>query len=80
MVVNKLHHFKYVILTEHVPDTDFEPNLDIISGRGIRLKKHSGLDLLKAPFHLRVKQQKTILKQNAATYGGEIITTIYTMF
>ena len=38
-IVSKLASFKYVILTEHLPEGDFVPNKDIISGQGIRLKK-----------------------------------------
>ena len=38
-IVNKLYAYRYVILTEHLPDQEFTPNIDIISGQGIRLKK-----------------------------------------
>lgn len=38
-IVSKLDDFKYVILTEHIPEGDFIPNKDIISGQGTRLKK-----------------------------------------
>ena len=37
-IVKKLSHYKYVILTEHLPIGKFIPNKDIISGQGIRLK------------------------------------------
>lgn len=49
-VVEKLYKFKYVILTEHLPEESFEPNKDIISGQGIRLKNQSGVNLLVPPF------------------------------
>jgi len=78
-VVDKLYDYKYVLLTEHLPEGEFVPNLDIISGQGIRLKKHSGLDLMKAPFHLKVKEAKLFLIQNAGTFKGQIVTTLYQM-
>ncbi|MEO0573774.1 MAG: class I SAM-dependent methyltransferase [Bacteroidota bacterium] len=56
-VVEQLYNFRYVILTEHLPENDFIPNKDIISGQGIRLKNQSGVDVLKAPhgrFRLRM--------------------------
>ena len=56
-VVKKLTNYKYVILTEHLPVGDFEPNKDIISGQGIRLKKGSGVNLLAPPFNLSVKEE-----------------------
>ena len=33
-VLNELSQYKYVILTDHLPNGDFEPNKDIISGQG----------------------------------------------
>ncbi|WP_422862107.1 class I SAM-dependent methyltransferase [Flagellimonas sp. W118] len=60
-IVDKLYDFRYVVLTEHLPHVDFSPNIDIISGQGIRIKKQSGLDLQAAPFYLRVKEAKQLL-------------------
>lgn len=60
-IVAKLSKFKYVILTEHLPLKDFIPNKDIISGQGIRLKKHSGINLLKPPFEFKVVKEKQLL-------------------
>ncbi len=55
-VVEKLYAFKYIILTEHLPEEDFEPNKDIISGQGIRLKKQSGVTF--PHHHLTLKPGK----------------------
>lgn len=78
-IVSKLYKYKYVILTEHTPLDIFQPNIDIISGQGIRLKKDSGLDILAPPFNFKVKKQKelvtTILKNNK----GLITTTLYSL-
>jgi len=79
-ILPKLTDFKYVILTEHLPEGDFEPNLDIISGQGIRLKKQSGLNVLAPPFNFRVKEEKQLLSINLNDDRGLIVTTLYTMF
>lgn len=79
-VVNKLVDYKYVILTEHLPEGEFTPNKDIISGQGIRLKKQSGIDLLVSPFNLEVKEEKQLLSQPAKDSNGLIVTTLYRMF
>ncbi|WP_299399183.1 class I SAM-dependent methyltransferase [uncultured Gelidibacter sp.] len=79
-ILDKLSNYKYVILTEHLPEGDFTPNKDIISGQGIRLKKGSGLDVLAPPFHFKVKESKLLLSV-ASTHGkGVIVTTLYTVF
>ncbi|WP_010180791.1 class I SAM-dependent methyltransferase [Aquimarina agarilytica] len=76
-VVEKLGNYKYVILTEHIPKGNFIANKDIISGQGIRLKKHSGLNLLAPPFNFKVKQAKQLLSINLENNKGAIVTTLY---
>lgn len=79
-ILNKLQAYKYVIITEHIPTFDFIPNLDIISGQGIRLKKQSGLDVLKAPFNFKVTTQEELLTINLKDGKGKIVTTKYTLY
>ncbi|WP_452218506.1 class I SAM-dependent methyltransferase [Lacinutrix undariae] len=79
-IVLKLQAYQYVVLTEHVPEGNFTPNIDIISGQGTRLKKNSGVDLLQAPFHLKVKSARTVLSIPLGLGRGEIVTTIYQLF
>ncbi len=79
-IVNKLMDFKYVILTEHVPEGDFVPNKEIISGQGIRLKKQRGLNLLAPPFNFKVKEEKQLLSVLLNDGKGIIITTLYKIF
>ena len=76
-IVDKLHDFKYIILTEHLPEGDFIPNKDIISGQGIRLKKQSGLKLTAAPFHFKVKEEKELLTINLENAKGKLVTTLF---
>ena len=79
-VLHKLTVFKYVILTEHIPAGEFVPNMDIISGQGIRLKKQSGLDVLVPPFIFNIKVAKQLLSLPLNDQKGIIVTTLYTLF
>ncbi|MBG6130003.1 SAM-dependent methyltransferase [Aquimarina sp. EL_43] len=76
-VVSKLTDFKYVILTEHLPEGDFVPNKNIISGQGIRLKKQSGLNILAPPFNVKVKEEKQLVSITLNDHRGVITTTLY---
>lgn len=78
-LLTKLKDFKYVILTEHVPEGEFIANKDIISGQGTRLKKQSGIDLLASPFNLKVKEEKRMLSIPSQDSEGVIVTTLYRM-
>ncbi len=76
-LVEKLYDFQYVILTEHLPEEDFEPNKDIISGQGIRLKKQSGVDLTAAPFNFKVIEENHLFSVPAPGFEGILKTTLY---
>ncbi len=80
IIIKKLYAFKYVILTEHVPKDSFLPNIDIISGQGIRLKKNSGINVLASPFNLGVKKEELLSTVFLEGYKGRIVTTLYTIF
>ncbi|WP_379933801.1 class I SAM-dependent methyltransferase [Maribacter chungangensis] len=79
-ILPKLNAFKYVILTEHLPLGNFEPNVDIISGQGTRLKKNSGVDLLAPPFHLKVMEEKQLISIRLVTTKSVIVTKLFTLF
>ncbi|AXT18971.1 methyltransferase domain-containing protein [Flavobacteriaceae bacterium AU392] len=79
-IIKKLKHYKYIILTEHIPIGCFTPNKDIISGQGIRLKHNSGVNLLEAPFNLKVKEEENLSEVILDNNKGRIITTLYTLF
>ncbi len=79
-IINKLTAFKYIILTEHIPEGNFTPNKDIISGQGIRLKKQSGINLLAPPFNFKVKEEKQLLSVSLGKKKGIIVTTLYEVF
>lgn len=78
-VVDKLDIYKYVIVTEHIPQESFIPNLDIISGQGTRLKKDSGVALLVPPFNLPCKTAKELIRVSPKNGKGVIVTTLYEM-
>ncbi|MGB1313272.1 MAG: class I SAM-dependent methyltransferase [Bizionia paragorgiae] len=79
-VLVKLKAFKYVVLTEHIPEGDFIPNKDIISGQGIRIKKQSGLEVLAAPFSLKPQAVQQLLTVQLKKGKGRVVTNLYTMF
>lgn len=79
-IITKLSNYKYVLLTEHIPGGKFEPNIDIISGQGTRLKKNSGINLLAPPFNLKVKEEKQLLSINLEEEKGVIETRLFTIF
>ena len=76
-VIEKLYGFKYVVLTEHLPEEDFESNKDIISGQGIRLKKQSGVNILEPPFNFKAKEVKQLLSVKHPDFKGVLVTTLY---
>jgi SAM-dependent methyltransferase len=79
-ILTKLTNFKYVIITEHLPEGNFIPNKDIISGQGIRLKKQSGVNVLAAPFNFKVKQKKQLVSISLNDSKGVVVTTLYEVF
>jgi hypothetical protein len=75
-ILKKLYQYKYIILTEHIPDGEFTPNIDILSGQGIRLKKNSGIDIEAYPFNFKALK-KELLRTSYKAYKGVIVTNLY---
>ena len=78
-IAHKLSNYNYVIVTEHLPQGDFTPNLNIISGQATRLKKQSGVDLLAPPFNLKVKDERELCRVFLEGKKGVIRTVVYEM-
>lgn len=76
-ILRKLTDFKYIIVTEHLPEEDFVPNKDIISGQGIRLKQQSGINVSAPPFNFSVKEERQLLSVSLNDCEGVIVTTLY---
>ena len=79
-ILSKLTTFKYVIVTEHLPEGDFVANKNIISGQGTRLKKQSGLNLIAPPFDFKVIEEKQLLSILLNDTKEVIVTTLYKLF
>lgn len=79
-IIEKLTQYKYIVLTEHIPMKNFVPNKDIIAGQGIRLKHNSGVNLLEAPFNMKVIAEQKFDEIIMDGNKSQIITTIYTCF
>lgn len=79
-ILNNLKNYKFIILTEHIPIEKFVPNINIVAGQGIRLKKQSGVDILKPPFNFKIDKQIKLLDQNLEKYDGRIVTIVYQLF
>jgi len=76
-IIEKLKNYEYIILTEHLPQGDFEANKDKIASQGIRLKQNSGVNLLKAPFNLEVKEEHLLSEIILDKNKGRILTVLY---
>ncbi|MEP5254336.1 MAG: class I SAM-dependent methyltransferase [Winogradskyella arenosi] len=76
-IVQKLKRYPYIIITEHIPQGEFEANKDKISSLGIRLKQNSGVNLLKPPFHLNVKHVEQLTVSLPTNQKGQIVTLLY---
>jgi len=76
-VLEKLEAYSYLLVTEHLPKGAFTPNLDILTGQGIRLKHHSGVNLEQAPFSLNFASKRTLLSLEDPK-EGRIETVLYT--
>ncbi|WP_246293561.1 MULTISPECIES: class I SAM-dependent methyltransferase [Winogradskyella] len=76
-IVEKFKNYKYIILTEHLPQGNFEVNKDKIASQGIRLKQNSGVNLLKAPFNLEVKEEHLLSEIHLEDNKGCIVTVLY---
>ena len=79
-VVAKLYNYKYIIITEHLPNEEFIANKDIISGQGIRLKKNSGVNIIEPPFNFKVKNKREVLSIDLGTKKGKIVTSLFEVF
>jgi hypothetical protein len=63
-VIERLHGYKYLVLTEYVPHGEFIQNIDHITGSYSRLARGipSGVVLTAPPFNLQVKSEKLICR------------------
>jgi hypothetical protein len=76
-ILKKLNGYKYIILTEHLPIGVYEANKDKVASMGIRLKKMSGVDIVKAPFNFEFKNKRELVRVEDRKWKGVIKTTLF---
>lgn len=79
-IIEKLVNYKYIILTEHIPLGNFEPNKNIISGQGNRVKYNSGVDILSLPFGFTMKTQRIWHEYVLEDKRSRILTVLYELY
>ncbi len=80
-VVQKLHRYKFLVLTEHVPDApNFPANIDKPTGGATRLPENTGVVLTEPPFQFKVASKSVLcaVNESIGKNAGLIKTTLYT--
>jgi len=67
--------YRYLVLSEHVPNVPFTHNLDKASGPDNRMDIHSGIVLTSPPFNLETIVESILCE--VKEWGGVIRTTVY---
>ena len=67
--------YRYLVLSEHLPNVPFTHNLDKASGPDNRMDIHSGIVLTSPPFNLETIDESILCEVNE--WGGVIRTTLY---
>ena len=78
-ILDKLHSFQYLILTEHLPQGKFVPNIDIIASLGNRLKVKSGVDITESPFNFKSSTNQVLNEVFLEDGNGKIETRLFTL-
>ena len=68
------------MLAQSFATIDHTWTIHIISGQGIRLKQHSGVNLLESPFNLKVSEEKILGEYVLDHNKGRIVTVLYQVF
>ena len=76
-VLPKLAKFKYVIITEAIPNGDFEENKDNFTGPDIRLSNKSGVVLDFPPFNFEYLDKSVLIDIHDEKDEAIIRTTLY---
>ena len=75
-ITRQFHQYRYILLTEHVPMGDFIANKDKPNGPDTRLRWQSGIDLLQAPFNLKVKNARLFCQTEDIVMPSTVIKTM----
>ena len=77
--LSKLKSYKYVVLTEHVPQGNFVPNRDMVTSMGNRVKKNSGVVISEHPFNFKALTSYELV-QVVLKDASSIQTVVYQNF
>jgi len=77
-ILDKIKSYKYVIITEHIPEKNFTPNINKKIGPTTRLEFNSGIDIEIEPFNFNFISKKEI-KLEDNELGGVHKTVIYNL-
>ena len=79
-----INKFKYIILTEHLPDAkNFTPNIDMPTSSFVRVDKNSGVVLTEPPFNLKVVKiidLCDLTSKKITNFRGRLNTKILQLF
>lgn len=78
-ILDNLNYCKYLILTEHLPQGKFVPNIDIIANLGNRLKVKSGVDITESPFNFKSSTNQVLNEVFLEDGNGIIETRLFTL-
>lgn len=77
VILKKLKKYKYLIVTEHVPNGLFISNINKPSGYATRYHNSSGVVIEHEPFNFTYKEKHTLCVIDAKHHGGLLITNVY---
>ena len=60
-ILPKIYNYKYLIITEAIPNKDFQANEDNFTGPDIRLSRNSGIVLDLPPFNLKYLEKSILI-------------------
>ncbi len=76
-ILKKLDGYKYAIITEHLPEGEFNPNIDKIASLGVRLNHNSGVVIEESPFNFQFKSKRRLLSVKSVNWKGVIVTDLF---
>lgn len=79
-ICSQFQRFDFVIVTEHVPEGAYIPNIDKPTGPDSRLRFNSGVDITAPPFAVSCKDEAVICEvKDTDDSAGVIKTILYQM-
>jgi len=71
--------YKFLIVTEHIPNGKFKSNIDMETSHSTRITLNSGVVLHDPPFNLNCKKMEEVLNIGDVLNEGNISTILYTL-